>query len=57
MNKFEKLANNLIFGNVWINTYNITPWHTPFGGLKQSGFGRDNSEEGFLEYTTLKSVY
>jgi len=29
----------------------------PFGGYKESGFGRDNGEEALLEYTQVKSVY
>lgn len=56
MNKFEKCINALNFGTVWVNTYNMTPWLYPFGGMKQSGFGRDNAEEGLLEYTTPKAV-
>jgi len=34
----------------------MTPWFYPFGGMKQSGFGRDNGEDGLLEYTTVKSI-
>jgi len=44
-------------GTVWVNNYNITPFYVPFGGMKQSGFGRDNAEEAIHEYTTIKSVY
>ena len=44
-------------GSVWVNNYNFTPYNIPFGGFKQSGFGRDNGYEAVLEYTTLKSIY
>lgn len=44
-------------GTCWINTYNITPIEMPFGGYKQSGLGRENSEWAFQYYTQLKSVY
>jgi betaine-aldehyde dehydrogenase len=44
-------------GTCWINTYNITPIELPFGGVKQSGLGRENSRAAIEHYTRLKSVY
>ncbi|MDR6512987.1 betaine-aldehyde dehydrogenase [Novosphingobium capsulatum] len=44
-------------GTCWINTYNITPTELPFGGVKQSGLGRENSRAAIEHYTRLKSVY
>ena len=44
-------------GTCWINTYNITPIELPFGGMKQSGLGRENSRTAIEHYTRLKSVY
>lgn len=38
-------------GNVYINKFNGPERFMPFGGYKQSGFGRDGGEEGILEYT------
>jgi len=44
-------------GTCWINSYNITPVELPFGGVKQSGLGRENSRAAIEHYTRLKSVY
>ena len=44
-------------GTTWINTYNITPIEMPFGGVKQSGIGRENSLAALDHYTQRKSVY
>ena len=37
----HRVVNKLQCGVCWINNYNITPVLVPFGGYKQSGFGRD----------------
>ncbi len=44
-------------GTCWINHYNVTPIELPFGGVKQSGLGRENSRAAIEHYTQLKSVY
>jgi betaine-aldehyde dehydrogenase len=44
-------------GTTWINTYNITPIEMPFGGVRQSGIGRENGLEAIRHYTQVKSVY
>ena len=44
-------------GSTWINTYNLTPIEAPFGGVKRSGIGRENSKAAIDHYTRLKSVY
>ena len=44
-------------GTCWINQYNITPVELPFGGMKQSGYGRENSRTALDAYTEIKSVY
>ncbi len=41
----------------WINSYNLTPIEMPFGGMKQSGLGRENGRAALDHYTQLKSVY
>ncbi len=43
-------------GLVWINTHGIPDMAVPFGGYKQSGWGRENGYESLLQYTELKSV-
>ena len=44
-------------GTCWINTYNLTPVEMPFGGVKQSGIGRENGLAALDHYTQLKTVY
>ena len=44
-------------GTCWINTYNVTPIELPFGGVKQSGLGRENGKAAIDYFTQLKSVY
>jgi betaine-aldehyde dehydrogenase len=44
-------------GTCWINHYNVTPIELPFGGVKLSGLGRENSRAALEHYTQLKSVY
>ena len=55
-----KLAENLSLkmnaGTTWINTYGMFYNAAPYGGFKQSGFGKELGKEGFLEYTRLKNV-
>nr|CEL71941.1 TPA: aldehyde dehydrogenase, putative [Toxoplasma gondii VEG] len=50
-------ANRLKAGNVFINCYNTTDIAAPFGGFKQSGYGREGGEEGLLPYLEIKAVY
>lgn len=44
-------------GSCWINTYNLAPVEAPFGGIKASGIGRENSKAAIEHYTQLKTVY
>ena len=44
-------------GTCFINNFNLTPIELPFGGMKQSGLGRENSSAALEAYTQLKSVY
>lgn len=44
-------------GICWINTFNITPIEVPFGGVKQSGIGRENGLAAIEHYTVQKAVY
>ncbi|CCW63390.1 unnamed protein product [Phytomonas sp. EM1] len=43
-------------GSVWVNTWNSYDAAQPFGGFKQSGYGRDGGAEALEEYTQVKSV-
>jgi acyl-CoA reductase-like NAD-dependent aldehyde dehydrogenase len=44
-------------GTVWINTYNQFDAVAPWGGFKQSGYGRDNGAEGLEKYLQTKTVW
>ena len=52
----QELAGKLNAGTVWINTYGMFYDALPYGGFKQSGFGKELGREGFLEYTRVKNV-
>ena len=53
----HRVADQLQSGSVWVNTYNICPPDLPFGGSKQSGFGRENSRFALEGYTEVRSTY
>ena len=55
--KAHALAAALRAGTVWINSYNVYDAASPYGGTKQSGFGRENGEEVLRELTQVKSVW
>ena len=55
--KAHHVARCLQAGTVWINTYNVYDTAAPFGGYKQSGFGREMSVHALEHYTQLKSVW
>uniref|UniRef100_A0A8D0DQ36 10-formyltetrahydrofolate dehydrogenase n=1 Tax=Salvator merianae TaxID=96440 RepID=A0A8D0DQ36_SALMN len=50
------VSDKLEAGTVFINTYNKTDVAAPFGGFKQSGFGKDLGEEALHEYLRTKAV-
>ncbi|HKQ96317.1 MAG TPA: aldehyde dehydrogenase family protein [Candidatus Polarisedimenticolia bacterium] len=53
----HKTARMLQAGTVWINTYGLYDNAMPFGGVKESGYGRELGRQGLLEYTRTKSVW
>jgi betaine-aldehyde dehydrogenase len=53
----HRVVDQLEAGTLWINTYNLCPVEIPFGGSKQSGFGRENSLAALEHYSELKTVY
>jgi acyl-CoA reductase-like NAD-dependent aldehyde dehydrogenase len=53
----HNVARRLDAGTVWINTYRSLSPLSPFGGFKQSGFGKENGTEAIHEYTRVKSVW
>ncbi len=54
--KAHRIAARLRAGTVWVNCYNIFDAALPFGGYKQSGWGREMGEEALQLYTETKAV-
>ncbi len=52
-----RVADHIEAGTVWINTYGMFDVAVPFGGRKQSGFGRELGEEALEPYLQSKSVW
>lgn len=53
----HRLAQQIKAGSVWINAYNCFDSASPFGGYKQSGFGREMGAQALESYTQVKSVW
>lgn len=53
----HRMAAEMKAGAVWVNTYNNFDSGSPFGGYKQSGFGRDLGVHAIEQYTAVKSVW
>jgi acyl-CoA reductase-like NAD-dependent aldehyde dehydrogenase len=56
LSKAMRMVNALHTGVVWVNTYRTSVPQAPFGGMKDSGFGRERGAEGLKEYLTTKNV-
>jgi betaine-aldehyde dehydrogenase len=56
INFAKAIAGKINAGTVWINTYGMFYNELPYGGFKQSGFGKELGKEGLLEYTRLKNI-
>ncbi len=54
--KAEMLAEGVEVGNLSINHYVASSAETPFGGVKDSGYGREGGTEGLTHYTVVKNV-
>jgi phenylacetaldehyde dehydrogenase len=56
ISKAHALAKKIKAGTVWINCYNVFDASLPFGGYKQSGWGREMGHEALEAYTEVKAV-
>ena len=56
ISKAHRIAEKLRAGTVWINCYNVFDAALPFGGYKQSGWGREMGHEVLEMYTEVKAV-
>ena len=57
ISKAHRLAEGLKAGTVWVNCYNMFDAAAPFGGYKQSGFGREMGKAALELYTQIKTVW
>ncbi|MDI6605818.1 MAG: aldehyde dehydrogenase family protein [Candidatus Omnitrophota bacterium] len=52
----RELSSKINAGIIWVNTYGMFFDEVPYGGFKESGFGKELGREGLMEYARLKSV-
>jgi acyl-CoA reductase-like NAD-dependent aldehyde dehydrogenase len=57
INRAHRLARSIRAGVVWVNTFDAADITVPFGGFKQSGFGRDKGMAALDGYTQLKTTW
>lgn len=57
LTRAHRVIGQLQAGSCFINTYNLAPVEAPFGGVKASGVGRENSKAAIEHYSQMKSVY
>ncbi len=57
VNKAHSMARAIDAGNVWVNCYGTIHPSLPFGGFKESGWGREMGAEGLAAFTETKAVY
>ena len=56
LNRVNRLVPRIKAGTVWVNTHNIVDPNMPFGGYKQSGFGREHGRNAIHAFLETKSV-
>jgi aldehyde dehydrogenase (NAD+) len=57
LTRAHRVAKRIEAGMVWINSSNDSDFRIPFGGVKQSGIGRELGEAGLAGYTQTKAVH
>lgn len=57
INRAMRVARDVRTGRMWVNTYNELPAHTPFGGYKKSGIGRETHKMMLAHYSQVKNIY
>jgi 4-(gamma-glutamylamino)butanal dehydrogenase len=57
MNAAHRMSRAIRSGTVWVNTFDRSSLTTPFGGFKQSGFGRDRSPHAIDKYVDFKTIW
>jgi aldehyde dehydrogenase (NAD(P)+) len=57
LTRAHRVAKDIEAGMVWINSSNDSDWRIPFGGVKQSGIGRELGQAGLEAYSSVKAVH
>jgi len=57
INRAFRVARGIETGRMWVNQYNDLPAHTPFGGYKRSGIGRETHKVILDHYTQMKNIF
>ena len=57
LSRAHRIAGHMQAGMVWINSYKRVNPGSPFGGMKQSGYGREMGFEAMRDYTDAKSIW
>jgi aminomuconate-semialdehyde/2-hydroxymuconate-6-semialdehyde dehydrogenase len=57
LQRAHRVAAALDFGIVWVNSWLVRDLRTPFGGVKQSGIGREGGMEALRFFTEPKNVF
>lgn len=57
LTRAHRVARRIQAGMVWINSSNDSDFRIPFGGVKQSGIGRELGEAGLAAYTNIKAIH
>ena len=57
LSRAHRIAREIHAGMVWVNSYKVVHPGSPFGGVGESGYGREMGFEAMREYTQPKSVW
>jgi len=56
LSRAHRVSRQIDAGTVWVNTYRTAAAQAPFGGMKQSGYGRERGAHALQEYVRIKNV-
>jgi aminomuconate-semialdehyde/2-hydroxymuconate-6-semialdehyde dehydrogenase len=56
LNRAHRVAEQIHTGTVWVNCWLVRDLRVPFGGMKQSGVGREGGDEALRFFTEAKNV-
>lgn len=56
LSRAHRVSRKIDAGTVWVNTYRMAAAQAPFGGMKQSGYGRERGVHALQEYVRIKNV-